>query len=211
MKMKTPKQILAALLLAQAFIPSTAPAQSLWHEESSRAIFADKRAGSVGDILTVVVQENTVANKNNETKTEKNSSLSAAIQSFLYPAGAGTSALLSRGGQMPAMAYNSDLKHDGSGAINNSESIVAHIAVKVIDVLPNRCMIVEGKRETSFSGEKQTILLHGIVRAEDVAADNTVLSYNIADATIQIIGKGTVSNAQNKGWFTKLYEFANPF
>ena len=88
---------------------------------------------------------------------------------------------------------------------------MAHIAVKVIDVLPNRSLVVEGKRETSFSGEKQTIVLHGLVRAEDVASDNTVLSYNIADATIQIIGKGTVSSTQNKGWFTRIYDFVNPF
>jgi flagellar L-ring protein precursor FlgH len=88
---------------------------------------------------------------------------------------------------------------------------VAHIAVKIIDVLPNNSLVIEGKRETSFSGEHQTILLHGIVRAEDVAMDNTVLSYNIADATIQIIGKGTVTNTQNKGWFTRIYDVLNPF
>ena len=211
MKIKNLKSLFVAAVAVSALRPLPAPAQSLWHDDSSRAIFADKRAAAAGDIVTIVVSENTVANKNNETKTEKNSSLSAAIQSFLYPAGAGASAILSHNGQMPAMAYNSDLKHDGSGAINNSESIVAHVACKVIDVLPNRNLVVEGRRETSFGGEKQTIVLHGLVRAEDVAADNTVLSYNVADATIQIIGKGSVSEAQRKGWFTKIYEFVNPF
>jgi flagellar L-ring protein precursor FlgH len=209
MKLNSKIQIFAAILAAQAFFQTTAPAQSLWHEATSRSIFADKRGAAIGDILTVVIQENTTANKNNETKTEKTSSLSAAITSFLYPAGA--SSLLTSGGKLPAMAYNSDLKHDGSGAINNSESIVAHIAVKIIDVLPNNSLVIEGRRETSFSGEHQTIVLHGIVRAEDVAMDNTVLSYNIADATIQIIGKGTVTDTQNKGWFTRIYDVVNPF
>jgi flagellar L-ring protein precursor FlgH len=209
MKLKSKIQLFAAFLAAQACFQTSAPAQSLWHETTSRSFLADKRGSAVGDILTVVIQENTTANKNNETKTEKTSSLSAAITSFLYPAGA--SSLLTSGGKLPAMAYNSDLKHDGSGAINNSESIVAHIAVKIIDVLPNNSLVIEGKRETSFSGEHQTIVLHGIVRAEDVALDNTVLSYNIADATIQIIGKGTVTNTQNKGWFTRIYDVVNPF
>ena len=209
MKLKSKIQLFAAFLAAQACFQTSAPAQSLWHETTSRSFLADKRGSAVGDILTVVIQENTTANKNNETKTEKTSSLSAAITSFLYPAGA--SSLLTSGGKLLAMAYNSDLKHDGSGAINNSESIVAHIAVKIIDVLPNNSLVIEGKRETSFSGEHQTIVLHGIVRAEDVALDNTVLSYNIADATIQIIGKGTVTNTQNKGWFTRIYDVVNPF
>jgi len=132
MKMNSKTRIITVFMLAQAFVHTAALAQSLWHEETARAIFADKRAAAVGDILTVVVSENTVANKNNETKTEKNSSLSAAITSFLYPAGA--TSLLTTGGKLPAMAYNSDLKHDGSGAINNSESIVAHVAVKIIDI-----------------------------------------------------------------------------
>ncbi len=48
-------------------------------------MFADKRAAGVGDILTIIVQETSSANKNNETKTEKNSSWTAAITSFLFP------------------------------------------------------------------------------------------------------------------------------
>jgi flagellar L-ring protein precursor FlgH len=88
---------------------------------------------------------------------------------------------------------------------------VAHIAVKIVDVLPNRNLVIEGKRETSFSGEKQTIILHGIVRTDDVASDNTVLSYNVADATIQIIGKGVVTDAQKKGWFNRIWDKINPF
>ena len=50
-----------------------------------------------------------------------------------------------------------------------------------------------------------------MVRPDDVFADNTVLSYNVADATIQIIGRGTVTDSQNKGWFTRLWDKINPF
>jgi flagellar L-ring protein precursor FlgH len=112
--------------------------------------------------------------------------------------------------QLPAMTYSSDHKHDGSGAINNSESMIAHVAVRVIDVLPNNNLVIEGKRETAFGGERQTITLHGVVRATDVNADNTVLSYNVADATIQIISKGTVSDSTKKGWFNRIWDKINP-
>ena len=112
---------------------------------------------------------------------------------------------------MPALAYNSDFKHDGSGAINNSENIIAKIAVRIVDVLPNQNYVIEGKRETSFSGERQTIILRGVVRSDDVNADNTVFSFNVSDATIQIIGKGTITDSQRKGWFTRLWDKLNPF
>ena len=207
--MKPNHRPLFLLAAGLALLPATALPQSLWRDDVSRPMYVDKRGTAVGDILTIVVQENTTANKNNETKTERQSSLSAAITSFLYPQSAG--GFLAHSGQMPAMAYNSDHKHDGSGAINNSESIVAHVAVRIIDVLPNRNLVIEGKRETSFAGERQTIILRGVVRSDDVAADNTVLSYNVADATIQIIGKGSVTDSTNKGWFNRIWDKLNPF
>jgi flagellar L-ring protein precursor FlgH len=205
MKIKTSTAVLIALFALPAGFQTVGHAQSLWRDDVSRPMFADKRASGIGDILTIVVQETSSANKNNETKTEKQSSWAAAITSFLFP---GIGAYK---GSMPAINYSSDLKHDGSGAINNSQTIVAQVAVKVVDVLPNHNLVIEGKRETSFSGEHQTIVLHGIVRPEDVTSTDTVMSYNVADAAISIVGKGTVTDTTNKGWFTRILDKVNPF
>lgn len=210
--MKSPKSLVSKLIIATALLASSpviGHADSLWRDDISRPMFCDKRGVNVGDILTIVVQENSTANKNNATTTERSSSLSSAITSFFYSPGA--SSLLTKGGQLPAVAYNSDQKHAGNGVIADSESIVAQVAVRIVDVLPNGNLVVEGKRETSFSNEHQTIILRGVVRADDVASNNTVLSYNVADATIQIIGKGTVTDSQNKGWFTRILDKINPF
>jgi flagellar L-ring protein precursor FlgH len=196
------KLILTATLAA--CLPAASHAQSLWHDDVAKAMYVDKRATAVGDIITIIVQENSTANKNNETKTERKSSLTAAISSFLIPGLAVANA------KLPAVSMNSDHAHDGTGAINNSESMIAHIAVTVVDVLPNKNLVVEGKRETAFSGERQTITLRGIVRADDVTANNTVLSYNVADATIQIVGKGTVTDGTKKGWFNRIWDKVNP-
>lgn len=198
--------LLTALLL---LLPVAAQSQSVWPEANVSSIVADKRSLNVGDIITISVSENSTANKNNSTATERKSSLSAAITAFLYPAGA--TSLLTKSGQLPAMAYNSDAVHNGSGTISDSETIVAQIAVRIIDVMPNGNLVVEGKRETSFSMEHQTIVLRGVVRPDDVQSDNTVFSYNVADATIQILGRGTVSDGQDKGWFTRIWDKINPF
>jgi flagellar L-ring protein precursor FlgH len=100
---------------------------------------------------------------------------------------------------------------DGGGTIANTEIIAAQIAVKVIDVLPNGNLVVEGRRQTAFSGEKQEAVLRGTVRADDVSSTNTVFSYNIADASIQYISHGALSDSQNKGWFTKVWDKVSPF
>jgi flagellar L-ring protein precursor FlgH len=197
------------MLMLVLLMPAAAKSQSLWSCDTSTSIFADKRSLHVGDILTIVVSENSTANKNNSTSTERKSSLSAAVTAFLFPPGA--TPLMTVGGQLPAMAFNSDHIHNGNGAISDSENIVAQVAVHIVDVLPNGNLVVEGKRETSFSMEHQTMILRGEVRPDDVNGNNTVFSYNVADATIQILGKGTVSDGQDKGWFNRLWDKINPF
>lgn len=200
---------LVFLFISLGGLPLTSPSQSLWQDSTSRPMFADKRASRVGDLITIVVQESTTATKDNKTSTSKKASLDAAIATFLYsPAANG---LLTKSGQLPAIKYASQNNFDGGGTINDSEHIVAQVTVRVVDILPNRNMMIEGTRETAFSGEKQNIVLRGIVRPEDVTANNTVFSFNVADAKIQIITKGAVTDSQRKGWFTKIWDKLSPF
>ncbi len=209
MKLMMPNLAALVALAACVVLPLPVTSQSLWQEGASRAMYSDKRASRVGDLITIVVQENTTANKNNQTSTSKKASMDAAITAFLYsPAASG---LLTKGGTLPALKYNSANTFDGGGTIANSEQIVAQVTVRVIDVLPNHNMLIEGTRETAFGGEKQNVVLHGIVRPEDVAANNTVFSYNVADAKIQIITKGAITDSQRKGWFTKIWDKLSPF
>jgi flagellar L-ring protein precursor FlgH len=184
-------------------------ADSLWQTGQSRAIVSDKRAFSVGDILSIAVQENSTASKDNSTKTARQSAVDASIATFLYSPS--SSGLLTKGGKLPAMSFSGKQNFEGSGKINNSEQIVARIAVQVIDVLPNMNMVVEGRRMTAFSGETQEIILRGVVRPADITANNMVYSYNVADATIRFNSKGTVTDNTRKGWFTKIWEKISPF
>jgi flagellar L-ring protein precursor FlgH len=172
-------------------------------------MIADKRAAAVGDILTIVVQENNSATKDQNTQTSKQTSIDAAIKAFLYSPEA--SSLLTKNGKLPALNMSSKQDFNGGGKINNAEKITARIAVRVIDVLPNRNLVIEGTRQTAFSGETQDAVLRGVVRPEDIAANNTVFSYNVADATIRYISKGTITDNQRKGWFTKVWEKVTPF
>ena len=184
-------------------------AQSLWKPELSRSMIADKRAGAIGDIITIVIQENNSASKDNSTQTSKKSSIDAAVEAFLYSPDA--SKLLTHNGKLPAMKMAGNQDFAGSGKIANNEKVTARIAARVVDVLPNRNLVIEGTRQIAFSGETQDAVLRGVVRAEDITANNTIFSYNIADATIRYISKGTVTDNQRKGWFTKIWEKVTPF
>lgn len=206
---RTTPSALTAIAVLLCLLPRLSSADSLWRDEVARPMFGDKRAGAVGDLLTVIVQENNSASKDKNTKTTKSAGMDASIASFLYsPAASG---LLTKGGQMPALKYSSKNEFDGGGAINNSERIIARIGVRVIDVLPNKNLVIEGTRETAFSGEQQTIVLRGVVRPADISPENSIYSYSIADATIKFVSKGTLSDSQRKGWFSKILDKVTPF
>ena len=206
-----------SVLLSKAWVVAAcvvlsvgARADSLWSKSSTpKSMLSDRRAVAVGDIVTIIVQETSTATKNNNTQTDKSSGLDASIASFLYSPDA--SGLLTHNGKLPAISVKSSSSFDGGGKINNSEKIVARVAVRVVDVLPNNTLVFEGRRKTAFSGETQDIILRGVVRSEDITASNTVFSYNVADATIQFISSGTLSDNQKKGWFTKVWDKITPF
>jgi flagellar L-ring protein precursor FlgH len=204
---RLPSRALAAsaLLLFSASLS----ADSLWHEGESTSMCADKRAGRVGDLVTILVQESSTATKDHSTSTSKKSGIDAAIKSFFYSPTA--SGLLTKGGTLPALSVANASTFDGSGKINNSQQIVASVAVRVVDVLPNKNLIIEGTRESSFSGEEQKIILRGTIRANDIMANNTVYSYNVADATIKFVSKGTLNDTQRKGWLHRVWDKVSPF
>jgi len=194
------------------FALGQAQADSLWTKETAVSLFADHKANQVGDIITVLVMESNSATRNTSKKTEKKSDLSASISSFvngnfedkLFPSGGGDV-------QKPKLGTASQSKFQGSGAINNSGTLNSRFAVRVVDVLPNKNLIIEGVRRTSFSGESQTIILRGTVRPQDVTPVNTVYSYHLADVSIALKDEGAVSDVQKKGWFSKLWGKVSPF
>jgi flagellar L-ring protein precursor FlgH len=210
--MKTPSKLLfRGALGSLIFLGASLEihAQSLWKEGKSVSIVADKRAHAVGDLITILVQENNTATKANSTQTSKQTGLDAKVETFFYSPTA--SGLLTQGGQMPALKASSKTEFEGGGRISNSEKITARIAARVLDVLPNSTLVIEGRRAISFGGETQEAVIRGVVRVEDIAANNTIYSYHVADVNIKYSGKGPVSDSQRKGWFTKIWDKLTPF
>ena len=81
----------------------------------------------------------------------------------------------------------------------------------VVDVLPNGNLVIEGVHLVTFAGETQYVVLHGLVRPDDIVSNNTILSTNIADARIEFYNQGSLTDMQNRGWLSKLYEKLRPF
>lgn len=202
--------VLGALVLAAA--PSAAAQNaSLWTSSQSResAMFADRRARRVGDIVTVIVQETASVQASRRTKTDKKANVDAAIEKFFFSPSASTGG--TKNGELPALALGGTNEFNGGGEISDKQTVTARAAVTVIDVLPNGNLVIEGSRYVAYSGEKQYALLRGIVRPDDIQAGNTILSSSIANARVEFISQGAITATQRKGWLTKTVDTINPF
>jgi flagellar L-ring protein precursor FlgH len=113
----------------------------------------------------------------------------------------------------PANLIKANTKNnfDGSGETTRSGTITATIAAKVVEVLPNGNIAIEGKREIYVNHEKKEILLQGVVRPRDVGKDNTILSTQVADAKMIITGIGVIGEKQRPGWLARVLDGVWPF
>lgn len=205
--MKTAFKSASNLTVGLAFFTSALLADSLWPAANApqASMYADRKAAAAGDILTINVAESAAATSSQSTKSSRDSSLDDAISRFIY-SGMGTA----RKGQLPATSGNGQAIYSGGGDISNTQSLTARAAVLVSDVLPNGNLVIEGVRVVRFSGETQYVVLHGIVRPDDIARDNSVISSNIADARVEFYSEGALTDAQKRGWLAKVYEKLRP-
>lgn len=196
--------------IAVAGLSVSAAAASLWNNGvGERSMFADRKAARTGDILTVVVAESANATNSQSKKSTRESSLEDTVNRFLFTAAA--SALGTHNGQLPATDIQGKANYAGGGEVMNNQSLTSRAAVLVTDVMPNGNLVIEGVRVVTFSGETQYVVLHGLVRPDDISSANTIFSSNIADARVEFIAEGNLTDAQKRGWLSKLYEKLRPF
>jgi flagellar L-ring protein FlgH len=181
---------------------------SLWQYSSSTGLAEDLKARRRGDIITVIISEQASASKQASTETSRNSSISAGIPNFFGLESTGIRNWMDLNRLITA---NFGSEFDGSGSTSRQETLQATMSAKVLDVLANGNLAIEGRRNVRVNNEDQIIVLTGTVRSRDVSADNTVSSALVADAKIAYSGKGIISDRQKPGWLMNIIDWAWPF
>ena len=182
---------------------------SIW-QAASGGLTEDMKARRRGDIVTVVITETASASKEAKTGTSRGSSVSAGIPNLLNLQSAG---LLKNnlGDLSKLLSASTDSSFSGSGSTTRKENLQATITARVMDVLPNGNLLIEGRRNIKVNNEDQEIILEGTVRPRDISADNTVNSIYIADARISYSGRGIISDRQSPGWLMNIIDKVWPF
>ena len=180
---------------------------SLW-QASSAGLAEDHKARRAGDIITVVISEQASASKQASTGTKRGSTMSAGMPKLL---GLEKLPIKTWADLDQLLSVSFDSKFDGTGSTSRQETLQATMSAKVLEVLGNGNMTIEGRRNVKVNNEDQIIVLTGTVRSRDVSADNTVSSALVADARIAYSGKGVLSDRQRPGWLMNALDWAWPF
>jgi len=200
------KKTVVVLSLAVFVITSTACSQagSIWakRDKNMKAIYADDVARQIGDVLTIKISEDSKVDNKAKRDMQKETDRSSSFDGKL-----GNLADLGDFGM--AAESNNELKSKAD--YKDVRKFEDSITVVVVDILPNRNLIVMGTRNRDIGGDIQTIEVSGIVRPSDVAFDNTVRSEQVAD--FRIVSKtGGVSGPFTKpGWLGRIFDIIWPF
>lgn len=165
---------LAALAIAWTLAAPPASATSLWPAQGG-SIYADHRAGAVGDLVTVIVDESTSGTTQGTTKVAKTFTINMI-------GGTGFLSIMPPAGFRTASSGSTDRGATQSGSLR------ARITVRVAEVLPNGALRLEGARDVLIKGEAYRLIITGVVRRLDIAADNTISSDHVADTRIVLEG-----------------------
>jgi flagellar L-ring protein precursor FlgH len=180
---------------------------SLFDTGQADYLFADSRARRVGDIVTIYIAENTVSKNKASTDANKESSLNLGIQNFMgdgYFKGIPV-------GQAPAIQTSSSSEFSGDGETKRENYLTTTVSVRVVRVLANGILEVEGGREVRVNDETQIVVVRGIIRSRDIGPDNSIPSTAMADARIELYGQGILADKQKPGWLARILDNIWPF
>lgn len=169
-------------------------------------LFVDKRARSIGDTVIVDIVENTSSKIGANTERSGELSLQYDIDGL-----SGQQHINENLGinELIKMKRNSEFSAEGKS--DRSGQITASIGARVTNVLPNGNVTIYGRREMKVNNELQKITVSGIIRPEDIGADNRVKSTYLADARIEYSGEGVLADKQSPGWGIRILDKVWPF
>ena len=169
------------------------------YNESGGGLFAtDRRAGQVGDILTVALSEDFTASKS-QSASAKSDSFKVDLPNLLDP-----------GGDQALLDSGAETAFSGSGSAAQTNSLRGEISVTVMRVFSNGNMEIMGQKKLHLNNGNEYVRLSGMIRPQDISANNVVQSSRIANAKIAYLGVGDIADTGQKGWLSRALSSISP-
>jgi flagellar L-ring protein precursor FlgH len=162
------------------------------------SLFEDRRARNVGDVITILLAENTSSSKKADTSINKDDEVG-------IDAGVVLGATPRKGQVTMETSTSASRTFDGGSSADQSNRLQGTITVTVADVMPNGLLEVRGEKWMTLNRGDEFIRIRGYVRPEDVLPDNSISSTKVADVRIIYSGNGELAQANRQGWLSRFF------
>ncbi|MHB8770868.1 MAG: flagellar basal body L-ring protein FlgH [Syntrophales bacterium] len=198
--------------IAEEPMQAAAPAPgTIWAGENTHnLLYGDRKARYVNDIVTIIISEQASGGNKATTNTSRDTTTGAEITALLGIDKSITNSNANMGGKIE-LGGSSTNALKGTGDTTRGGNLVARLTARITRVMTNGNLVIEGRRQVTVNSEDQFIFMSGIIRPEDITADNYVYSQYIADARIIYTGDGVINDKMRPGWLTRVVDWVWPF
>ena len=172
---------------------------SIYQAGREVALFENPIAHHVGDIVTIVLNEQTAAQKSATTTTSKATNVTMPGSTLIGKA------VTIKGNPILDNSINDATKFAGQGASAESNSLTGYLTATVLKVLPNGNLFVVGEKQIGLNQGQEYIRVTGVIRPIDLASDDSIPSYRVASAKITYDGKGALADANAQSWLSRFF------
>lgn len=213
MDMKPPKYV--EQMDAKEDQANIANAGSLFGQ-GENPLYSDRKAMKVNDIVRVVISETATSSSSSSKSLSKNQQDNLGGGVIASPGANLNPQMTSIAGRANGfldigLTSSSNYSFSGTGKGSRQESFTTTISARVIKVMANGTYFIDGTREIMIDGEKQIIRVSGVIRADDIAKDNSISSAYISDAKIVYETQGELKRTATQSWGSKFFESIWPF
>lgn len=193
-----------APVLPRTPLPAAQNNGAIYQAGFEQNLYDDRKAFRVGDIITITLNEKTQASKKANSDIQKDSKTKMGLTS-LFGSGMTTNNPIGGGDLSLSAEYGGSRDAKGDSQAGQSNSLTGSITVTVAEVLPNGILSVRGEKWMTLNTGNELVRIVGLVRADDIATDNTVSSTRVADARITYSGTGAFADASQPGWLDRFF------
>jgi len=192
-------------------------ANSLWNDSIN--LFEDRKARRLNDLVTINIIESLSGSGTADTSTSRDSSGDYRVTNFfgmetdfgIQNLPVVNNAFGDSDSFEPMVLGSAKSDFKGEGDTNREGELIATITAKVVEVMPNGNLVLEARKELTINEERQILVLRGMVRPDDIAMNNMVMSNKIADAQVFYVGDGVIQEKQKPGWLVRGLDKVWPF
>jgi len=193
-----------APVLPRTPLPAAQNNGAIYQAGFETSLFDDRKAFRVGDIITITLNERTQASKNANSQISKDSNANIGLGSLFGGAVSMANPLTGNTMSLDAQ-FDASREASGAGQAGQSNSLSGSVTVTVSEVLPNGILAIRGEKWLTLNTGDELVRIAGLVRADDIATDNTVSSTRVADARITYSGTGAFADASQPGWLSRFF------